>query len=223
MPKSPATPFRVGDIVACYGTGVLSRAISLGTASAFAPPGLRIGPSHVAMIVTHEGELRWAESTTLATRPCLIRDARVKGWQLHPIVDRVADYLDAGGRCELYRLHPFYRLHVGEIEAFREASVDYWTEHVARYDAPTALFSGSRIVRLLKLYKPADLNALFCSEYCAAVLRRIGRLPADANPGRYSPARLLRELVKAGTYRFEASTDRIAAGLRFPRVYDPAA
>lgn len=216
--------FRAGDIVACYGRDALSRAISVGTLSLSprTPRGLRFGPSHVALIVPCEGRLVWAESTTLSDRPCLLRGEPVQGWQVHEIADRLADYQSQRATCDLYRLHPFYDFDVPETLDFERWAVAYWRARAVRYDARNALFSGSRLVRLLRLYKHSDLDAVFCSEYVAAVLRRMHRLATDCNPGRFSPGRLLRELVHAGTYELQRSIgpDAVHAGPAL-RLYAP--
>lgn len=188
--------FREGDIVACYGACAVSRIIRWATASPFAPSGLRLGPSHVALIVEHQGRARWAEATTLTRRRCIVSGRITSGWQMHEIEDRLEDFTHVA----VYRLHPFYRLDWHETEEFHTAAVNYWIEHPTPYDAGGAMFSGSRFAALTSLYPPADLASVFCSEYIAAVLRRLGRLPADANPARYNPARLLRHLLYAGTY-----------------------
>mgnify|MGYP006200327081 CR=1 FL=1 len=75
---------RAGDVVACYGTDLVSRCITYLTAWPLAPRGLRLAPSHVAVIVPWDGHnrLAWAESTTLTGHTCLARGERVKGWQV---------------------------------------------------------------------------------------------------------------------------------------------
>ncbi|MEZ6068287.1 MAG: hypothetical protein R3B90_21815 [Planctomycetaceae bacterium] len=142
----------------------------------------------------------WAESTTLADHPCILQHRQVRGWQLHEIDTRLADYRQQQATVDVYRLHPFHQLDIHEVVALARYSVDYWHTQLATYDARSALWSGSRIVRRFRLYKPADLAAVFCSEYIAAVLRRLNRLSPADNPARFSPATLLRELVHAGTY-----------------------
>jgi hypothetical protein len=54
-----------GDIAACFGTDLTGRAISWGTASLFAPRGLKVAPSHVAICCEFEERIVWVESTTL--------------------------------------------------------------------------------------------------------------------------------------------------------------
>ena len=54
-------PFQPGDLAACFGRDWVSRSISFGTASLWAPKRLRIGPSHVAMLCDHRGSPVWLD------------------------------------------------------------------------------------------------------------------------------------------------------------------
>lgn len=196
--------FQPGDLAACYGTDVASRLISLGTSSLLAPPGLRWAPSHIALLCTHgEGRL-WVESTTLAPRPCRLQQRCVSGVQAHLPAARIADYCRAGGRVDLYRLVEIESLSRDEDRLLTRILLVHLVGTSRPYDLAGALLSGTRLFQLSRLFPGADLQQLFCSELAAAVLMRLGRLGRD-NPTRFHPARLLRTLVRNGTYRRVAS------------------
>lgn len=192
-----------GDLLACWGADWTSRAISWGTASLVSPPGLRVAPSHVAVVCDMlrggTGGPLWVESTTMCGRPCVFRGRPVDGCQAHLPGDRVGDYLDAGGRVEVYRLVQIDRLDSAERERLRSILLDEFVAPGVRYDWGGAVLSGRRL-RTLPRVIGADLEQLFCSEMVAATLQRLCRMNRR-NPSWYSPGRLLRELVWQGTYR----------------------
>lgn len=192
--------FEPGDIAACYAPDWTGRLISLGTASLLAPRGLRIGPSHVALFCERQGEILWMESTTLCPRPCLVRGQPVSGTQAHPVADRIDDYVRIGGRVDLYRLTPLNVLTPLESRLLTSLLFDQILAPGVRYDLPGALLSGTRLFQLSRLFPGADLERLFCSELVAALLMRLGRMNRS-NPTRFNPARLLRHLVRTGSYR----------------------
>jgi hypothetical protein len=177
----------------------MSRLIRWGTAYPLAPAGLRLGPSHVAIGIRHEGQTLWAEATTLAARPCLIAGQMVSGCQVHQPEDRIADYVEAGGRVVVYRLSPVNQLDRGETMLLTKIVLKHFVLPGVRYDYGGAVLSGTRLLQLTSLFPSAALDSLFCSELIAALLMRLGRLGRD-NPTRYNPARLLRRLVRDGTY-----------------------
>ena len=189
-----------GDLAACYGADRVSRGITWATVNPLAPAGLRLGPSHVAMIVPQlQGGSLWCESTTLCARPCLIRRRPVSGCQAHLPADRIADYLASGGRVDIWRLSRIDRLQPGEIGLLRDLVLHQFVGHGIGYDLGGALLSGRRL-RTLPRLMCADLEQLFCSELCAAVLMRLNRLCRE-NPSWFNPARLLRRLFGQGTYQ----------------------
>ena len=192
--------YQPGDIVACYGHDLTSRIISWGTASLVAPRRLSLGPSHVAMLCHYEGAPLWVESTTLCSTPCVIRGQLVAGAQAHFPDDRIDDYAASGGRAELYRLSPLMQLSLKECKLLNGLLIEQLVKKRVRYDLAGAIFSGTRAFQLTRLFPGADLNELFCSELVAAVSMRLGRMN-HGNPTRFNPARLLRELVRHGTYR----------------------
>jgi hypothetical protein len=193
-------PLHPGDLFACYGRDFVSRAVSLATFFPWAPPGLRVGPSHVAIVAEHGGELLWIESTTLAHRPCCIQRLTVAGVQAHSPADRVNDYLAEGGAVELFRLVEIESLARTEAALLSHILVDHFLRASLPYDLRGALLSGTRVFQWSRLFPGADLQQLFCSELVAAVYMRLGRLPRG-NPTRYNPARLLRAIVRHGTIR----------------------
>ena len=196
--------FQPGDIVACFGTDVGSRAISIATASLRGPSGLFWGPSHAAILCPHAGELLWVESTTFCRRPCRVQGRVTSGVQAHAPRWRIADYLEAGGRVDLYRLAGIESLSLAEADLLSRILIRHFVARGIDYDLAGALLSGTRVLSWTHLFPGADLNHLFCSELIAAVLMRLGRMARD-NPSRFHPARLLRQLVRCGTYRRAAS------------------
>ncbi|MCA8995525.1 MAG: hypothetical protein KDA80_01000 [Planctomycetaceae bacterium] len=190
-----------GDIAACFGRDLTSRVIRLGTLSPFAPPRLRIGPSHVAMICEFQGERIWAESTSLCRTPCLIQGKRVEGAQAHFPVDRIAEYTENGGFVDIYRLTPVNALSQEERRLLSLILLQHFVGAGLHYDIRGAVLSGTRAFQASRLFPGANLEELFCSEMVAAVVMRLNRMN-HANPARYNPARLLRELVRTGKYEY---------------------
>ena len=196
--------FQPLDLLACYGTDATARAITWLTASALAPRRLRLGPSHVAVICEHHGSPLWLESTTLCPHPCAVLGYRVEGVQAHLPEERIQDYVSAGGRVDVYRLSAIDRLSQSESELLSKVLIRHFLGRLVTYDLGGALLSGTRLFKRTRLLPAADLNELFCSELVAAVLMRLGRLNR-ANPTRYNPACLLRQVVRQGTFQFERS------------------
>lgn len=195
-----------GDILGCYGTDAVSRAISLGTSSLLAPPGTRWAPSHVAIVADVQGMSLWCESTMLSYRPCLLAGEVRRGMQFHWPAERVADYVSAGGQVVLFRLSPIDALEPHEITRLDGMLSHFAREH-ATYDTVGALISGTRVVRrltrllmLLRHRLHIDQDSLFCSELIAAVLQRLCRMNRR-EPTTFSPGTLVRTLVSEGTYR----------------------
>ena len=194
--------FQPLDLAACYGADWTGRLISYGTASLLAPRRLRIGPSHIALICEHHGSPVWVESTTLCAHPCVILGRHISGVQAHLPEMRIQDYVQSGGHVDLYRFSPIDRLSQPESELLTRILIRHFIGRQVTYDMGGALLSGTRLFKRTRLLPSADLNELFCSELVAAVLMRLGRLNR-ANPTRYNPACLLRQLVREGTYQFE--------------------
>lgn len=196
--------FQPLDLLACYGTDATARAITWLTASALAPRRLKLGPSHVAVICKHHDSPLWLESTTLCPHPCAVLGFKIDGVQAHLPELRIHDYVNAGGRVDVYRLSPVDRLSQVESELLSKILVSHFIGQRVTYDLGGALLSGTRLFKRTRLLPAADLNELFCSELVAKVLMRLGRLNR-ANPTRYNPACLLRQVVRDGTFQFERS------------------
>lgn len=197
-----------GDVLACFGGDRVSRAISALTAWPFAPSRLRIGPSHVAIVAeTPAGtspDLLWCESTTLCPHPCAVTGIARNGVQAHWPRDRVGDYHRSGGHVDVYRLTAIDALNDSESRRLSSILIDQFIRPQRDYDVAGALISGTPVVRLLDgllLRRFRSLHDVFCSELVAAALMRLCRLNR-ANPTRYSPAKLLRQIVNQGTYRY---------------------
>lgn len=201
--------WKPGDVFACFGADRVSRIISAGTFRPFAPRGLRLGPSHVAMCCNWRNSPVWVESTTFATSPCLVRGEVVAGCQAHPIGQRLADYLVAGGRVDLYRLVAIDRFTDEESARLADILVNGFVNRGIGYDYGGALISGTRVLKRLSLGRLAGLESVFCSELLAATLMRLCRLNRK-NATRYNPGALVRRLVRDGTYRFVESFRSIA-------------
>lgn len=204
-----------GDIAACYGTCRVSRMIRYGTASLFGPRRLRVGPSHVAILVEHRQlGLVWVESTTLSPLPCLIKRHHVSGMQAHDPDDAIATYAEAGGWVDIYRPAPLYRFTLDE-ELFLSSIVTNLIKEDVKYDTAGAALAGTKVFKLSRLFPGADLEKIFCSELVAAILQRLNRMN-KRNPAKYHPAGLLRQLVSQGTYRFQERAERTPI-----RVFQP--
>ena len=206
---------RAGDIFCCWSKDAISALISVVTCSLLAPAGLRVGPSHVAIacpLKESNDPNVWFESTSLCQRPCLVRGRRVSGCQVHPIADRAADYLRSGGAVEVYRLTPINVLtHEAALDLARD--LRWFVDAEFEYDAASAVFSGTRILKSIDFVLPfwrARRSSVFCSQMIAAELQAEGLMNRD-QPQRYSPGRLMRQLVRQGVY-FRSDSLRLRGG-----------
>jgi len=200
---------RPADVFACWGADWMSKGISLETSLTSwltAPAGLKWSPSHVAIACTRyapdHDRTYWFESTSMARRLCLEAGRVVHGVQVHTIEDRIADYLRPGGRVVQYRLTDIDALDALEQANLRRILYSWVgdeTKPAASYDTTGAAFSGLRVLPYLPCSR-ADIESLFCSELVAAVLQRCC-LMNRSNPARFNPGRLLRTLVRQGTYK----------------------
>jgi len=193
-----------GDIFACYGSDRVSKTISIGTGSIFAPKRLKLGPSHVAIACQWMGSMYWVESTTMSATPCAIGGERVRGCQAHYPGQRIAEYTSEGGHVDHYRLTKIFELSGDESELMSHVLIRHFVLKSTGYDMGHVLLAGTRLFKASRLFPGADLDRVFCSELIAAVLQRIGRIN-HRNPTKFSPGTLMRELVRQGTYRFEKS------------------
>jgi len=193
--------FLPGDIWACYGANTLSKLISWKTCTPFAPRGLRLGPSHVAICCGTPESPYWVESTTLSHRVCQWTNrAEPKGCQLHRPDDRLEDYVRFGGHVDLYRLTPIDSLSEPETTLLNRILLEHFVACGVGYDYGGAAISGTRVLKLSRLFR-SRMESVFCSELIAAVLMRLGRMNR-ANPTKFNPGSLVRRLVRTGTYSY---------------------
>lgn len=192
--------WKPGDIAACYGVDAVSRMISWQTLSVFAPRGLRLGPSHVAITLPIDGKTWWCESTSMSPRPCVYAGRAVSGCQLHDPADRVDDYKSVGGRVVRYTLADVWRFSGAEQRQLGDIYKRHFVAVGKGYDYGGAAISGTRLWKWLPVVPPDALESLFCSELIAALLMRMGRMGID-NATRFNPGSLLRRLVTTGVYK----------------------
>lgn len=199
-----------GDIAACYGRDLMSLTIRAGTYWPLSPPDLRLGPSHVALLApgppVHGPEPLWYESTTMCNRECLMRGESVSGVQAHRWSDRASDYTSRGGRVVIYRLVPGEQLQAAEAHRLKLMLIDLLAEQV-EYDYRGAMASGTRLCKWIGNQFGRYSADLFCSDKIAMLLMRLSRL-RRGNPNYYTPAGLLRELVRNGVYTRHCVIDR---------------
>jgi hypothetical protein len=196
--------FEAGDIFACWGVDFVSRLISVQTSSVVGP--VRFGPSHVAIACQSTAALSpdpfvWFESTTMTSRLCLAANRAVSGVQVHPIEDRIRDYTERGGTVWQYRLMPIDLLTTNEAFHLWQMLSEMLggdEQQAIGYDTRGAILSGTRVLKRF-LFSEQQLESVFCSELIAAVLMRLNRMNRR-DPGWYNPARLIRTLVRSGTY-----------------------
>lgn len=174
------------DLLFFWGDDLVSRTIEFFTR----------GPSHVGILARgyapdHERLLLF-ESTTLCKLPDVMAHAPIEGVQAHYPEDRIEAY---PGRVARMRLADFWRLDRDEADLLRGEVHEL---HGLPYDLEGAVLTELRLTR--HWFRPyADMGSVFCSEMCAALLMRLGRL-GDDNPSRYTPAGLMRRLRKTGKY-----------------------
>lgn len=173
-----------GDLLLFYGSDWTSRVIELATC----------GPSHVGIISRDDGGAPVLyESTTLCDLPDELSGRLRAGVQMHDPERRIRAYR---GRVARLRLAPVWQLSRREAELLERMLRHV---HGASYDLEGAILSGTRLFKWSSLMPYPDLGSLFCSELCAAVLMRLGRLPLS-NPSLYHPAALVRHVRRCGVY-----------------------
>lgn len=208
--RTPQLSFQPGDIFACWGTDSVSRLISVATSSLRGP--IRYAPSHVAMACPwqrdHPASCHWYESTTLTGRHCLSALRQVSGAQVHEVRDRIADYVARGGCVRVFRLTPIDALDPEDVCHLRAMLGEFLgsgADSPIGYDSAGAVLSGTRVMKRLTIWHN-NLDKLFCSELIAAVLQRLCRMNRR-DPAWFNPGRLLRELMRQGSY-YHADTFR---------------
>jgi hypothetical protein len=178
-----------GDAIGFSGVDFVSDVINLFT---WGWP--RRGISHVAIVTEcSKHGLCLAESTTLATRPCLILRRCVNGVQFQPLHQRIAEYR---GHVWHYPLRA--PIDWREAEEINEYLVELATTECA-YDLIGAVRSRMTPYALIQRWKHGheDLQTLFCSELVAATWNRFGIFPTK-NASGWNPNTLLRAATRNG-------------------------
>jgi len=180
--------YQPGDLLFFSGRGFISRMVKGFTVSPwywFIPNWRCV--SHVGICCDWRGPVYLVESTTLSDEPCEITGRMHNGMQAHKPGPRVKG--DSGYVWQLRPNIDRMSWTCGHNKALR-----LWlARQMAKgYDSAGAFQSAIRPSN-------ADLSRVFCSEVVAGALMEVGRLPLD-NPGVYTPAKLIRELVRIGTY-----------------------
>lgn len=191
---------QAGNIACFWGNDLISRFISFETSSVFAAKGVKWAPSHVG-ILSHlpiDDDVYLVESTSLSKLPCKVWGQPRSGLQAQCPMERIHEYVDKGGRVEIYGPTPLWRFTEDELEDLQDRC-DYLVRYGHEYDTKGAIFSGTRL--LSKIWPAeADLERLFCSEFVAMMLMAHGRM-CPGRPDRFHPGRLISRLLKNGIYR----------------------
>ena len=193
--------YKPGDILACYGVGFQETSIRVVTFNPFAPRRLKLGPSHVMIVTKYGDELVSAESTSRCSHACIFHKRIRPGVQIHPVIQRVRDYDQAGGYVDIYRLLPVWTLDKAAVDMMASI-IDEYVRREVGYDLGGALLSGIRTLQIADSFPGVDHNEVFCSQLVAALLQRLGRMNIN-NARKYNPSKLLRQLIKTGVYQFD--------------------
>lgn len=174
-----------GDIIGVTGKGIVSGVINLGT---FGLP--RVGITHVGIVSLEGPEPVLFETTTFKRPPCYYQGVEVRGCQAH----RLEDFLDfERGKVWHYPLRR--ELYEHEAERLRmtlEQSLGL------PYDMLGAIRSGGFVFRTLQaVLRREDVAGLFCSEWCAEALTKVGVM-RTRHLGTWNPNKLCRRLVWSG-------------------------
>jgi hypothetical protein len=176
------TGVKAGDLIGYSGRSWISYGVNLATGGL---PGW--GISHVGILAhAPDGRLLLFESTSLDNPPCAITGKPIHGTQAHPFEDMTREY---DGRVYHY---PFYR----QLFADEDARLtEFLLDTIGTpYDMLGAFRSaGIGLSFVESLFRPANLETIFCSEMVAAAYAVIG-LHATTNVSRWSPNRLVRHL-----------------------------
>lgn len=161
---------KTGDVLVCYGRGLLSAIISWLTPRWAI---WRPAPSHVAIIAVHDGDVYVHESTSLSGLKDAIDGTHRKGVQAHLLSQWLAHY---PGKVYLRRLKV----------AMPRASdcVDYLLSLHARkvhYDARKALHSASPVLN------SATGDPLFCAALVGFALQKGGSIGTHVNCNELHP------------------------------------
>jgi len=170
-----------GDVIGFSGQSWISAAINIGT---YGIPFW--GISHVGIMAkASDGRLLLFESSE-DDIPCAISGERLVGTQAHVLDDVLKVYEGKVYHYPLYRL-----LYPNEDTRLTRFLME--TIHTP-YDLMGAFRStGVGISWIESLFRPQDLNMIFCSEWVASALSMIGVFPTS-NASRWNPNRLIRHL-----------------------------
>jgi hypothetical protein len=168
---------KAGSLIGFSGTTFMSDFINVVTLGV-----PRWGLSHVGIMAEHDGELLLFESTTMDPNPCVIQGKRFDGTQAHRLNDVLATYKGRVWEYPLVRtLYPHESARLSEF-LVRLIGIPYDKLGAARS-------AGIGLSWVESLFRPEDLNHIFCSEWCAKAYSEIGLLPTD-NASRWNPNRL---------------------------------
>lgn len=176
-----------GDLIAFSGRDLVSDIVN---ATTWGWP--RWSASHVAIVTCHPKHgICLAESTTMATRSCLIRGQRVDGVQFQSIGRRVDEY---PGRVWHYPLRiPLAR----SVASAMNSYLLELAESECAYDLIGAVRSRTMLCAMIQRWKQGreDLHTLFCSELVAAVWNRYDVFETT-NASAWNPNTLIRAAVR---------------------------
>lgn len=178
-----------GDIIGCCGYCIQSDIINIVT---YGIP--RFSLSHTAILAEHNDDLLLFESTTEADEPCAIRGKRINGTQAHFIDSRIGSYRGKVWHYPLAR--PLSRRE-------NRSLTDFLVGELGRpYDLHGGLEAVGKIWSAIQsCLHEESLSALFCSEWCAAALREVGRFDT-ISASQWTPNALVREFRRRGTTLF---------------------
>jgi len=181
--------FQPGDLIGFSGRELVSRAIKALTVA----PCFWLRPhwrsiSHIGICAEYHGRVLLFESTTLTDLPCIIRGVKTAGVQAHLPDERIDGYHGFVFRARLSKLDRLFRPDSTKLTGCLLEFLG------APYDMLGAILSGTPW--------PTDSRqaTVFCDDLCALMLRKLGRLQVG-NSKSYSPASLLREVVRTGVYQ----------------------
>tara|TARA_Y100000310_G_scaffold148554_1_gene147809 strand:- start:659 stop:1222 length:564 start_codon:yes stop_codon:yes gene_type:complete len=171
---------RPGDVLAFSNRGPAGWVINLTT---WGVP--TWGYSHLALVGLHPitGRIVLWESIMTYDMPCLLQEKLVKGMQVQDIDERIERY---NGRIWHYALR----------KPLSSAERTKLTEYGQRYLGTNYDYVGAFRSRGLSciekcIFRPEDLTAIYCSEWCIAAHRYVERI-VGVNASRMNPNRAMR-------------------------------
>lgn len=207
--------FLPGDIIGFSGGGHTGRLISVATLGwPFSWPVAWSSLSHVGIVApwhhSQTNDLLLFESTSLCDEPCEILGRKIIGVQAHAIGKRIRSYHDQGGVAWHYPL-----MQPLDVEQLFRLAVFCRQSLGTGYDTRGAF--DSRDLPIGRIFRAVagreDLARLFCSEFCAAALRRAGAWSIE-NVSGMNPNRMVRRAIREGVLRYP--------GRLYPETEQPA-